>query len=223
MWRGERKPWTIISGAREGGIYKSTDGGDTWNKLAGGLPNELFGRSNVAISNSMPNRIYALIEAKPGAGLYRSEDAGATWALINGSNSIITRPFYYTTLGVDPNDSNVVYIGDETWFKSTDGGKTVRRAQAPHGDHHDVWINPKNSQYMIQANDGGANVSLDGGRTWSTQYNQPPRRFIRSRSTISIPIAFTARSRTTPRSSCPACRSAMVRNFEPAPAAKPAR
>ena len=173
MWHGERQPWTIISGAREGGIYKSTDGGETWNKLAGGLPNELFGRANVAISASKPNRIYALIEAKPGAGLYRSEDAGATWSLINGSPSIITRPFYYDTLGVDPNDSDVVFVGDEGWFRSSDGGKTFRRAVAPHGDHHDIWINPKNSQYMIQSNDGGANISLDGGRTWSTQENQP--------------------------------------------------
>jgi photosystem II stability/assembly factor-like uncharacterized protein len=173
MWRGERKPWTIISGGREGGIYKSADGGDTWTKLAGGLPHELFGRSNVAISAAKPERIYALIEAKPGSGLYRSEDAGATWTLVNGSSAIITRPFYYDTLGVDPNNSDVVFIGDERWFKSTDGGKTVRGAQAPHGDHHDIWINPKNSDYMIQSNDGGANVSLDGGRTWSTQTNQP--------------------------------------------------
>jgi photosystem II stability/assembly factor-like uncharacterized protein len=173
MWHGERKPWTIISGAREGGIYKSTDGGDTWNKLAGGLPNDLFGRSNVAISASKPNRIYALIEAKPGSGLYRSEDAGATWSLINGQGSIITRPFYYDTLGVDPNDSDVLFVGDEGWFRSSDGGKSFRRATAPHGDHHDIWINPKNSQLMVQSNDGGANVSLDGGRTWSTQDNQP--------------------------------------------------
>jgi photosystem II stability/assembly factor-like uncharacterized protein len=173
MWRGERKPWTIISGAREGGIYKSIDGGDTWNKLSGGLPDELFGRANVAISASKPDCIYALIEAKPGAGLYRSEDAGATWTLINGQSSIITRPFYYDTLGVDPNDSDVVFVGDENWFRSSDGGKTFRRANAPHGDHHDIWLNPKNSQYMIQSNDGGANVSLDGGRTWSSQDNQP--------------------------------------------------
>jgi photosystem II stability/assembly factor-like uncharacterized protein len=173
MWRGERKPWTIISGGLEGGIYKSTDGGDTWAKLAGGLPHELFGRSNVAISAARPERVYALIEAKPGSGLYRSEDAGATWTLVNGSGAIITRPFYYDTLGVDPNNPDVVYIGDERWFKSTDGGKTVRSAQAPHGDHHDIWINPKNSDYMIQSNDGGANVSLDGGHTWSTQTNQP--------------------------------------------------
>src|SRR5262245_39677483 len=98
MWHGQRKPWTIISGAREGGIYKSTDGGDHWTKLAGGLPNELFGRSNVAISAAAPNRIFALIEAKPGSGLYRSDDAGATWSLVNASGNLITRPFYYTTL-----------------------------------------------------------------------------------------------------------------------------
>ncbi len=173
MWFGQRKPWTILSGAREGGIYKSTDGGDTWNKLAGGLPNEIFGRSNVAISDSKPNRIYALIEAKPGSGLYRSEDAGASWSLINGASNLTTRPFYYTTLGVDPNNSDVVYVGNEGWYKSTDGGKTFRSSRVPHGDNHDVWINPKNSDLMIQANDGGANVSLDGGRTWSTQSNQP--------------------------------------------------
>lgn len=173
MWHGERKPWTIVSGAMEGGIYKSTDGGDTWTKLAGGLPHELFGRANVSISAAMPNRIYALIEAKPGSGLYRSEDAGETWTLVNGSGAIVTRPFYYCTLEVDPNHPDVVYIGDEGWFKSTDGGKNFRRAVAPHGDHHDMWINPRNSDYMIQSNDGGANVSLDGGETWSTQMNQP--------------------------------------------------
>ncbi len=173
MWHGQRKPWTIISGSTDGGIFKSTNGGDSWTKLAGGLPNQLFGRSNVAISASKPNRIYALIEAKPGSGLYRSEDSGATWSLINQSKSLTTRPFYYSTLGVDPNDSDVVYVGDEGWFKSTDAGIKFQREPVPHGDNHDVWINPKNSDYMIQANDGGANVSLDGGKSWSTQANQP--------------------------------------------------
>jgi len=173
MWHAQRKPWTIISGAQEGGIYKSTDGGDTWNKLAGGLPSELFGRANVAISATSPNRIFALIEAKPGSGLYRSEDAGVTWTNINSSGNLITRPFYYDTLGVNPNDADTVYIGNEGWFISTDGGKSFRRAQVPHGDNHDIWINPKNSLYMIQSNDGGANVSLDGGKSWSTQTNQP--------------------------------------------------
>jgi photosystem II stability/assembly factor-like uncharacterized protein len=173
MWHGERKPWTIISGSHDGAIYKSTDGGDKWTRLAGGLPTGLFGRSNVAIPAARPNRIYALIEAKPGAGLYRSEDAGASWTLVNSSGSLITRPFYYTTLGVDPNNPDVVFVGDEGWYKSTNGGANFRPSPAPHGDHHDLWINPKNSQLMIQSNDGGANVSLDGGRTWSTQANQP--------------------------------------------------
>jgi len=173
VWHGQRKPWTIISGAREGGIYKSTDGGDTWNKLGGGLPTGLFGRSNVAISNSKPERIYALIEAEPGSGLYRSEDSGGTWTLVNGARNLTTRPFYYTTLEVDPNNADIVYVGNEGWFKSTDSGKTFRRAAVPHGDNHDMWINPKNSNYMIQSNDGGANVSLDGGTSWSTQMNQP--------------------------------------------------
>ena len=173
MWHGQRKPWTIISGAREGGIYKSTDGGDHWTRLAGGLPDQLFGRSNVAISAAAPNRIYALIEAKPGSGLYRSDDGGVKWSLVNGSGNLITRPFYYTTLGVDPTNPDLLFVGDEGWFKSTDAGKSFRTSPAPHGDHHDIWINPRNSQYMIQSNDGGANVSLDGGRTWSTQANQP--------------------------------------------------
>ncbi|HMF75096.1 MAG TPA: hypothetical protein VK604_05485 [Bryobacteraceae bacterium] len=173
IWHGQRKPWTIISGSLDGGIYKSVDGGDNWTKLAGGLPNQLFGRSNVAISAASPNRIYALIEAKPGSGLYRSEDAGATWTLINHSLSLTTRPFYYSTLAVDPNNGNVLFIGDEGWFKSVDGGKSFRSERVPHGDNHDLWINPKNSEYMIQANDGGANVSLDGGRSWSSQATQP--------------------------------------------------
>ena len=173
MWHGQRKPWTIISGALEGGIYKSTDGGDHWDKLQGGLPNQLFGPSNVAISAAKPHEVYALIEAKPGSGLYKSEDAGATWALVNSSGRLTTRPFYYSTLGVDPNNSDIVWIGDEGWFKSSDGGKTFKTSPVPHGDNHALWINPTNSNYMIQANDGGANVSMDGGKSWSTQTNQP--------------------------------------------------
>ena len=176
MWHGLRKPWTIISGspASEGaGIYKSTDGGETWNKLTDGLPSELFGRANVSISNSAPDRIYALIEAKPGSGLYRSDDAGAHWHLVNGETKITTRPFYYDTLGVDPNNADAIWVGDEAWMKSTDAGKTFHNMPEPHGDNHDVWINPIDSRYMIEANDGGAIVSQDGGLTWSSQANQP--------------------------------------------------
>jgi len=173
MWHALRTPWTIISGAEEGGIYKSTDSGAHWTKLGGGLPNGLFGRSNVAVSNANPNRLYAIIEAKPGQGFYRSDDAGATWTLVNHDNAISTRGFYYSTLGADPNNADVVWLGDETWFKSTDAGKSFKRMPIPHGDNHDVWINPKNSLYMIQGDDGGATVSLDGGTTWTPQNNQP--------------------------------------------------
>ena len=173
MWRAERKPWTIVSGAREGGIYKSTDAGRTWRKLAGGLPDGLFGKSNLAVSAADPRRVYALVEARPGAGLYRSDDAGDTWRLVNAQPTLITRPFYYTTLAADPTSADVVYAGAEDFFKSADGGRTFARFVTPHGDNHDLWVNPRDGRVMVQANDGGANVSLDGGRTWSTQYNQP--------------------------------------------------
>lgn len=173
MWHGQRRPWTITSGSMDGGIYKSTDGGDTWAKLAGGLPTGLFGRSNVGVSAAAPDRLYALIEAKPGHGLYRSDDGGANWTNVNAENRLITRPFYYTTLGVDPNNADLVFVGNEGWFRSVDGGKTFKAEATPHGDNHDVWINPRNSQALVQANDGGANVSLDGGKTWSVQSNQP--------------------------------------------------
>lgn len=171
--RLERKPWTIISGSTEGGFYKSKDGGEHFTKVTSGLPKELIGKANLSVTNANPNRIYALIEAKPGGGLYRSEDAGDSWALVNSQGSLIQRPFYYVTLGADPTNADVVYAGAEGFFKSTDGGKTFVNFRTPHGDNHDIWINPKDGQTMIQANDGGANVSHDGGRTWSSQLNQP--------------------------------------------------
>jgi photosystem II stability/assembly factor-like uncharacterized protein len=171
--RLERKPWTIISGSRDGGFYKSTDGGESFEKISQGLPDQLIGKANLAVTAANPNRIYALIEAKPGGGFYRSEDAGQNWTLINSQGSLIQRPFYYTTLGTDPSNADVVYAGAEGFFKSVDGGKTFTPFRTPHGDNHDIWINPKDGQIMIQSNDGGANVSTDGGRTWSTQMNQP--------------------------------------------------
>ena len=117
--------------------------------------------------------MYALIEAKPGGGFYRSDDAGRTWTLVNPQASLIQRPFYYTTLGADPTNGDVVYAGAEGFFRSADGGRTFATLRTPHGDNHDIWINPKDGNVMIQANDGGANVSTDGGRTWSSQMNQP--------------------------------------------------
>jgi photosystem II stability/assembly factor-like uncharacterized protein len=173
MSRLERKPWTIISGSRDGGFYKSTDGGENFTKITNGLPHELIGKANLAVTAAKPDRVYALIEAKPGGGLYRSDDAGQTWALINSQGAIIQRPFYYVALGADPTNAEVVYAGAEGFFKSIDGGKTFSIFRTPHGDNHDIWISPKDGNILIQSNDGGANISTDGGRTWSTQMNQP--------------------------------------------------
>ena len=172
MSRAERKPWTIISGASEGGIYKSTDGGDTWQRLSSGLPSGLIGKGNIGVTSANPNRLYLLYEARPGGGMYRSDDAGATWTQTSNMPALIQRPFYYTTLTADPTNADVVWAGAEGFFKSVDGGRTFRPVAVPHGDNHDIWINPNDANILIQANDGGANVSLDGARTWSTQYNQ---------------------------------------------------
>jgi photosystem II stability/assembly factor-like uncharacterized protein len=180
MSRLERKPWTIISGgpaSAGAGFYKSTDGGEHFTKIVGGLPNELVGKANMAVTNANPNRIYALVEAKPGGGLYRSDDAGATWVSLPSPAQMIWRPFYYVLLAADPTNADVVYGGAEGFWKSADAGKTWASMRTPHGDNHDMWISPKDGNTMIQSNDGGANISTDGGRTWSTLMNQPTGEF----------------------------------------------
>jgi photosystem II stability/assembly factor-like uncharacterized protein len=178
MWRGERKPWTIISGmeasGRENGIWKSTDGGDTWRIVTDGLPSGLIGKIDLAVSPADPSRVYALVETTdPDEGLYRSDDGGETWALTTNQAGIMNRPFYYTNVDADPTDADVVYVNNEGFYKSTDGGRNFERVSTPHGDNHDMWINPDNPDVFVQSNDGGANVTLDGGATWSTQHNQP--------------------------------------------------
>lgn len=173
MWRVERRPWTIISGAREGGVWKSTDGGATWKQLGGGLPTGLVGKPDLAVSPADPNRLYVLIEAAPGGGLYRSDDRGETFRLMSTENGLIRRPFYYINVDADPTNADVVYVNNEGFFKSVDGGKSWTRRPTPHGDNHDMWIDPADPRVMVQSNDGGANVTRDGGDTWSTQENQP--------------------------------------------------
>lgn len=174
MWRGERKPWTIISGSTEGGIFRTQDGGESWEKLTSGLPEGLVGKSSVSVSPADPQRVYALIEAPDEkGGVYRSDDGGNTFSFINGQKSLLYRPFYYTYIDAHPQDPDIVYVNNEGFFKSEDGGETFQRRRTPHGDNHGMWINPENPDIFIQSNDGGANVTIDGGETWSTQHNQP--------------------------------------------------
>jgi photosystem II stability/assembly factor-like uncharacterized protein len=174
MWRAERKPWTIVSGGNEGGVYKSSDGGGNWKQLENGLPQGLRGKSDLAVSAADPKRVYVLIEAPPKeGGVYRSDDRGETWQQVSDFQPILNRPFYYCNLEGHPKNPDVLWGMAEGYFKSEDGGKTWKRQESPHGDNHDMWVNPDNPDVFIQSNDGGANVTLNGGKTWSTQHNQP--------------------------------------------------
>ncbi|MEO1051227.1 MAG: hypothetical protein AAFX87_11400 [Bacteroidota bacterium] len=175
-WKAERKPWSIISGGNpsEGGIYKSVDGGKSWDKITEGLPNKLIGKIDLAVTNADSRLVYALVEAPDNeGGLYKSIDQGQSFKQVSSHKGIRTRPFYYTNLRVNPKDPDVVYSLATGYYKSVDGGKSWRPVSSPHGDNHDMWMNPDNPDIFIQANDGGANVTLNGGKSWSTQYNQP--------------------------------------------------
>ncbi|MDX1645802.1 MAG: hypothetical protein R3304_01565, partial [Longimicrobiales bacterium] len=173
MWRGERKPWAMISGGEDGGVYKSTDGGDTWTKLAGGLPSGLVGKVGVTVSPADPDRVWAILEAEPDGGVYRSDDRGATWTRTNSENMLRQRAWYYTHVQADPRDENTVYALNTGLYRSVDGGVTFEQIQVPHGDVHDLWIHPDDPDRMVVANDGGGQVSVNGGETWSTYFNQP--------------------------------------------------
>ena len=177
MWRGERKPWTIISGmeesAREDGIWRSEDGGDSWDYVSLGLPSGLVGKIDFAVTPADPDRVYALVETKePDEGLYRSDDAGRTWRMVSNHGPLMDRPFYYTNVDVDPTDPDRVWVSATQFWFSGDGGESWERRSTPHGDNHDLWINPDDPRIMVQSNDGGAVVTRDGGATWSSRFNQ---------------------------------------------------
>ena len=179
MWEHGRKPWYVLSGGYAGGIFKSTDGGDNWEKKTDGLP-ELIGKVGIDVSASNPERLYAIVEAEAGAGgLYRSDDGGETWELRNGDRILWTRSWYYQHIAADPVNENIVYVMNAPFMRSIDGGDTFEKMSLPHGDHHDHWINPDNNDNMINANDGGATITFDGGKSWSSIENQPTAQFYR--------------------------------------------
>jgi photosystem II stability/assembly factor-like uncharacterized protein len=177
MWRGERKPWTLISGGAEGGVYKSTDGGDSWTKLEGGLPSGTVGKVGVAVSPANPERVWAIIQHEPNGGVWRSDDAGKSWVRVNSDNALRQRAFYYTQVVADPNDENTVWGLNVRLHRSVDGGRTFEEVAVPHGDIHDLWIHPDDSRIMIVGDDGGGQVSLNGAASWSTYLNQPTAEF----------------------------------------------
>jgi photosystem II stability/assembly factor-like uncharacterized protein len=177
MWSAQRTPWKVRSGGPTSGIWKTMDGGDTWTRLETGLP-KLMGKIGVAVSRANPDRIWAIVEADQG-GLYRSEDQGKTWALVNGSRILQARSWYYMRVAADPKNADVVYVMNAPILKSIDAGKSFIELPDPHGDNHDLWINPDNPANLIKADDGGAAVSFTGGTTWSSIMNQATAQFYR--------------------------------------------
>ncbi|WP_064197468.1 MULTISPECIES: VPS10 domain-containing protein [Emticicia] len=179
MWQHRRYPWKVESGGAGCALYKSVDGGDTWTKMTEGLPKNI-GKAAVSVSRANPNRVYANIEAEGDkAGVYRSDDAGKTWTQSSKQRITITRAWYYIEIFADPLNADLVYIMNAPFLKSSDGGRSFAPMRVPHGDNHDLWINPTNNQVMINANDGGANISFNGGASWSSQNNQPTAQFYR--------------------------------------------
>lgn len=180
-WRVQRTPYSLSSGGDGSALWKSTDSGETWVEISKneGFPKDTLGIIGVSVSPKNSDRVWAIVENKEKGGLYRSDDGGKKWTLVNSDRSLRQRAWYYTRVYADAEDVDKVYVLNVSYHRSTDGGKTFESFNAPHGDHHDLWIAPENSQRMIIGDDGGAQISYDGGETWSTYYNQPTAQFYR--------------------------------------------
>ncbi|HYJ88717.1 MAG TPA: hypothetical protein VEW46_21805 [Pyrinomonadaceae bacterium] len=181
MWEHGRLPWKVISGGPGSGLYKSTDAGETWEKLKDGLPEEM-GKMSIAVSRSNPETVYALIESdsdKEAGGLFISTNAGKKWSRITNDHRLVQRAWYYIELFIDPKNENTIYVLSAPALRSTDGGKTWETLSGTHGDFHDLWINPHNPNNFIISNDGGSAITFNGGKSWSTQSNMPTAQFYR--------------------------------------------
>jgi photosystem II stability/assembly factor-like uncharacterized protein len=187
-WQVLRRPWDIAEYGPGSGIYKSSDGGDHWVKLTEGLPKSDMGKIGLAVSPVDPDRVWATIGSDTGGGVYRSDDAGKTWRLLNGSFEMHARQYYYAHIFADPQQRDTVYtFSSKDFYKSTDGGTTWGHIQTPHGDYHDLWIDPHDEQRMVNGNDGGATVTFDGGQSWSSEMNQATAQFYTVRTDSAFP------------------------------------
>ena len=180
FWQVRRNPYHFDSGGAGSGLFKSTDGGDTWTDIsrAPGLPRTVLGRIGIAVSPANPERVWAIVEAAEG-GVFRSDNSGRAWTKVNDQNILRQRAWYYNHIFADPQNADTVYALNTGMYRSIDGGRTFAAIRTPHGDNHDLWIAPNDPQRMIESNDGGANITYDGGRTWSTINNQPTAQFYR--------------------------------------------
>jgi photosystem II stability/assembly factor-like uncharacterized protein len=188
LWQVRRMPYALESGGAGSGLFKSTDGGDSWTEITRneGLPESTIGKIGIAVSPVNPERVWAVVEAEQG-GVFRSDDAGETWTKVNSDRSLRQRAWYYTHVYADPRDEETVYVLNVRFHKSVDGGKTYTTIRVPHGDNHDLWIDPNDGRRMVNANDGGGNVSYNGGKTWTRQDNQPTAQMYHVTTTADFP------------------------------------